>query len=242
VAFTDVTLTRSYRLAKAGAPLEGMRLRITPTAPMKNAGKTVVPKVTEVTVGSDGAMSVVLAANTDPGTTPPGTGYVIREIVAASGETYVRQYIVIVPHTAPGGTVDLGTLDEVTAPELDDYVSQAELDALAVIVGGKQTTSALLTQFAALLLADNDVVQRKSGALAGRTPAQLAADLGLPVLDGRVGDLEDDVADKMDRPTGPATVGGHVVVSAVDGSNNATGYGVAAPSMNPIAAAIIFGG
>ncbi|MFR9807050.1 sialate O-acetylesterase [Pseudonocardia sp. RS010] len=214
MAFTEITLTRSYRLAKAGEPLAGMRLRFTPTAAMTNAGDTVLPKVVEAAVDAEtGELSVALAANTDPDTTPAGTGYVVRELV---GTSYARQYAVVIPHDAAGATVDLGTLDEVTAPELDDYVSQAELDALATVVAGK-AAAADLTALEAELDGKADETD-DAGATVVRVPAAGAA-VGVPLALTQDTDGEFTLAPVAD----PSDVGYDLV--AVLGQSNSVGNG-----------------
>lgn len=69
--------------------------------------------------------------------------------------------------------VGLGNVANTAPADLPiSTATQAALDA-------KQAADADLTTIAALAPPDNSVMQRKSGAWTGRTPAQLVADLGL---------------------------------------------------------------
>jgi hypothetical protein len=106
MAFTFVTITRDYDLADGIDPVG--EVSFTPTAPMTN-GPTVVAAAVTRALDFDGLLSIPLAANTDPATTPVGTSYLVKEVI----EGVSRSYYVQIPHNG-GSVIDLSTL--VTAP------------------------------------------------------------------------------------------------------------------------------
>lgn len=106
MAFTFVTITRDYDLADGVDPVG--EVSFTPTAPMTNGATVVAAPVTRI-LDIDGILSIPLAANTDPATTPAGTSYLVKEVIAGVS----RSYYVQIPHNA-GSAIDLSTL--VTAP------------------------------------------------------------------------------------------------------------------------------
>lgn len=105
MAFTQITVTASYETAE-NDPAAGT-VEFLPTAPMVNAGTTVIAAPVAAVLGVGGGISLALAANNDAGTTPPGVGYRVSEFI--DGQT-ARRYTVVIPATAPSGTVDLATL------------------------------------------------------------------------------------------------------------------------------------
>lgn len=88
------------------------RVRFTPTAVMHNGALTAGQ--CEHDVGEDGTLSGPVAANDDPATLPLGVGYYV-EVLAPGG--FDRAFYAQLPHTAPGGAVDL-----------DDLVQLVEFD------------------------------------------------------------------------------------------------------------------
>lgn len=104
MAFTFVTVTRDYDLATSEAPTGG--LYFTPSDWMVNGGVTIAPAARYGRLDAAGIASITLAANTDPGTTPTGTHYLVEE--AIQGQP-IRRYAVVIPHNA-GPTVNLSTL------------------------------------------------------------------------------------------------------------------------------------
>lgn len=109
MAFTMVTVTRTYR-NPAGYPAQGT-VRFVPSNPMVN-GVTTVAVPVDGYLDYLGQLSVVVAANNDPGTTPTGSYYTITETLAGLSP---RTYQVVVPYDAAGGTVDLSTLSPLVA-------------------------------------------------------------------------------------------------------------------------------
>lgn len=103
-AFTHITVTRDYDLADGSAPT-GI-VYFTPTEWLLNNGVTLVAAPVGAALDVDGRISISLAANTDFGTTPVNSKYVVREVITGQPE---RAYTVQVPHNA-GPTVDLATL------------------------------------------------------------------------------------------------------------------------------------
>lgn len=113
MAFTYVTITRDYDLADGNQP-RGI-VSFTPTAPMTN-GPTVVEAEVGRALDVDGNLSITVAANTDPATTPTGTSYLVRESISGT----VTKYYVQVPHDA-GATIDLATLTPARIPPVITY-------------------------------------------------------------------------------------------------------------------------
>ncbi len=91
------------------------------TAPLTDASTSITypPDEQDVHFDTNGQGSVNLLANDDPTTLPAGTGYRVAERIDGSPD---QDYIVIVPHNAPGGTVDLDTLGRASATALYAYV------------------------------------------------------------------------------------------------------------------------
>lgn len=103
MAFTYVTVTADYDLGDGTDP--SGTVTFTPTAPMVNSGVINVAAPVTRRVDVDGHLTVSLAANTDPGTAPSGTAYLVLEQL--NGVT--RSYYVTIPHDQ-GSTVDLSGL------------------------------------------------------------------------------------------------------------------------------------
>lgn len=88
MAFTYVTVTHTFDDAN-GAAASGT-VEFTPVAPMQNQITVVAAPVT-ATLDNNGSITQVLAANTDPGTTPTGTTYKVVERLA--GQSLLIYYI-----------------------------------------------------------------------------------------------------------------------------------------------------
>lgn len=202
MAFTMITVTRTYK-SPAGYAAQGV-VKFTPSSPMVN-GVTTISSPERVELDKDGAISIVLAANNDPATTPSGMTY--RVVEDLTGQSTVA-YDVIVPYNAAGGTVNLATLAPVTtvAPAVQ-YVSSvngqsgaitvaAATDAttlakgVARILGG--TADIPTVPWASLTGVDADLTglaglgdgfpSRTSGTWAARTAPQLLSDIGAQPL------------------------------------------------------------
>lgn len=151
MAFTYVTITHTYQLA-GNVPASG-KIEFKPIVPMHN-GLTVVSAKVTATLSGIGALSVVLAANTDPATTPTGTVYEVTEKI--DGQSALTYYVQV-PHNQ-GSTLDLrvlagwvggsgatGTVSSVNniAPNGAGNITLSAPDV------GAQLSSALLTRLAA---------------------------------------------------------------------------------------------
>jgi hypothetical protein len=110
VAFTMITVTRSYKTA-AGRPAAGT-VKFTPSNPMVN-GPTVISAPVVGTLDRAGLLSLPVAANNDPATDPVGSYYTVVESLTGQPS---RSYAVVVPYNAAAGTVDLSTLSTITVP------------------------------------------------------------------------------------------------------------------------------
>lgn len=65
----------------------------------------------EATLNAQGQLSVQLPANDDTATTPAGSYYLVTLMLNGASEASPAQpMMIVVPSTAVGGTVDLGTL------------------------------------------------------------------------------------------------------------------------------------
>jgi hypothetical protein len=104
VAFTYVTVTRDYDLADGEEPIG--TVAFTPTETMVNSGVTIVAAPVRAVLDTAGVLTISLAANTDPATTPVGSHYLVLEQIAGQRD---RAYPVIVPHSA-GPSLDLAAL------------------------------------------------------------------------------------------------------------------------------------
>lgn len=109
MAFTYVTITADYDLADGLDP--SGTVTFTPTAAMINGGVVNYPAPVSRRIDVDGFLTISLAANTDPGTTPAGVTYKVVEQL--NGTT--RTYYVSIPHDQ-GSTLDLSTLASVSIP------------------------------------------------------------------------------------------------------------------------------
>jgi hypothetical protein len=105
VAFTYVTITHIFETA-ADVAATGT-IEWTPIVPMRN-GHTVIAAPVPALLSGGGQMSVVLAANTDPGTTPAGTIYKVVEKI--TGQPTLTYYVQI-PHDQ-GSTLNLADLTD----------------------------------------------------------------------------------------------------------------------------------
>lgn len=110
MAFTQVTITQDYTSADWTEP--SGTVTFTPAVPMLNSS-VVVPAVPVVArLDSGGSITIPLAANTDPSTTPTGGYYSVVELI--NGVT--RAYSVAIPHDQ-GSTLALYSLAQMsTAP------------------------------------------------------------------------------------------------------------------------------
>lgn len=124
MAFTPITVTRRYLTAELAIPAAGT-VRLTPTAPMVNVD-TVVAAGRVGSLDAEGDLTLVVAANNDPGTTPVGVSYEVREDITGQP---IRTYYVTVPYDAAGGAVDLSTLASSPVPP---YTSDAAVLRRAV--------------------------------------------------------------------------------------------------------------
>jgi hypothetical protein len=111
VAFTQVTITGSF-IRPDGQPAYGT-VTATLSEPIANSGQQIDPTpVTGVLVAGQlkddtTELPFVLEANDDPGTTPAGSSY---RFVIELDSAPVDEFAAIVPHTAPGATIDLEAL------------------------------------------------------------------------------------------------------------------------------------
>ena len=88
--------------------------------------------------------------------------------------------------------------------ELNAVLQDAQ-DSLDALTSGKQAADADLTAIAALTPANDDVIQRKSGAWTNRTPAQLKTDLALAKADVGLNNVTNDAQVAL---TGDQTISG----------------------------------
>ncbi len=112
MAFTVVTVTRDYTLANGLAPVG--RVHFTPAVPMVNDA-TIVAAPVVAQLDANGSLSIPLAANTDLGTNPGDSYYIVREEITGQPR---QQYSVRIPHDA-GSVLDLSALATIaSAPAL----------------------------------------------------------------------------------------------------------------------------
>jgi len=142
MAFTTVTVTRDYDLADGTDPAG--TVTFTPTAPMIN-GPTVVAAPVVGKLDVDGALSIDLAANTDPTTLPTGVNYLVKEAIAGT----TRAYYVQIPHDQ-GTNLDLSTLASVGIAPAISFPGQPLLWTRFVAAPVTVTYAASITLNAAL--------------------------------------------------------------------------------------------
>lgn len=123
MAFTDVTVTGTYRTA-AGAAAVGA-VTFTPVTEMRNGDIRISAPVSAQLVA--GAFTVTLAATTDPDTVPAGVTYRVETHIVGDHLRNVR-YLEI-PHD--GGTIDLAdaSFAETVPATQVTYLTQAAGDA-----------------------------------------------------------------------------------------------------------------
>lgn len=139
MAFTYITLTRDYDTADGLDPAG--TVTFTPVVPMVNGTVTIVAAPIRALLDVDGLLSVSLAANTDPATTPSGTYYNVVEDIVGQAR---RSYAVVIPHNG-GSSIDLGTLAQLeTAPLVSAYLTQALGDARYAPIGSGGSGSVAL--------------------------------------------------------------------------------------------------
>lgn len=131
MAFTPITVTRHYK-TPGGYAAQGV-VYFTPSDVMHN-GDTVIASTERGELDRDGVLSIVVYANNNPGTTPPGTYYTVHEDITGQNK---RSYTVVIPYNAVGGTVNLATLAPVTTtPPALTYVSSVNGMSGAVTLTG----------------------------------------------------------------------------------------------------------
>lgn len=138
MALTQIIVTATYKNSD-GSPAAGV-VTFTPSASLIQAGVgivTVAPKSVFILFGS---MSVTLYADDDTGTTPTDQGYTVVENFGPEPV----EYSIVIPHTAPGGTIDLSTLDHVSVDAIprfgtsvtdEQFVRSQRLDQFATPSG-----------------------------------------------------------------------------------------------------------
>lgn len=105
-SFSHVTITRDYDLATGEAPTGAVYF--TPSAWLKNNLVMVAPATVSVALDAEGKISIHLAANNDPDTTPTGSYYTACEEIIGQPR---RCYKVILPCDQP--TFDLAFLEAI---------------------------------------------------------------------------------------------------------------------------------
>jgi hypothetical protein len=139
MAFTPITLVGTY-LEASGAPASGtVQFELSQAMEDSTDDKIVGIEVFTCVMSSTGKISQVLYANDDSTTVPVGTSYLVTETFEPSH--VVRQYSISVPHTAPGGVLDLSTV----VPVMPDIALAFSTETpLADTAGGSVGTSNLV--------------------------------------------------------------------------------------------------
>lgn len=102
---TVITVTGQFQNQDGTAAAGTLQFQL--TAPISNGGVTVYPVPISVTLNGSGTFSVPLPANDDTATTPAGSMYTVIERITSTSN---REYTIVVPHAASGGTVTLASL------------------------------------------------------------------------------------------------------------------------------------
>lgn len=103
-SYTHVTITHDFSLGDTAAPT-GV-VYFTPSAWLKNNGVMLVAAPCPAVLDVEGEISISLAANTDPDTTPTDSYYTVREVIIGQPE---RSYTKVIPYNA-GLVLDLAAL------------------------------------------------------------------------------------------------------------------------------------
>jgi hypothetical protein len=204
-----VTVTRTYS-TPVGYPARGT-VRFTPTTPMVNGVTTIAAPVEEA-LDHSGNLSITVAANSDPATLPVGASYDVQETLTGQA---TRTYRVVIPHNQ-GSTVSLSALEQLPMPP-----PPSPTDVWTAALAGKQPLDDDLTAIAGLGAANNDLLQRKSGAWTNRTPAQVKTDLAVGAADLTATGTRDGTKFLRDDNTWQIGSGGGGAVSSVNGQTGA---------------------
>lgn len=109
MGFTPITLTNTY-VTPALAVAQGQVSLSLFTAMTDGDATTIGTGATTVAqLAADGTLTVTVAANDDPDTTPTGDVYLVAELINGVS----NRYYVSVPFDAEGGTVSLSALPHV---------------------------------------------------------------------------------------------------------------------------------
>src|ERR1039458_4706094 len=167
MSFTDITVTGQYSNVD-GTNCSGSVTFVLSVA-VANSNVVLQPKPYVARLVS-GAFSISLPANNDPATVPPTSQYVVVEQTDGSAN---REYTITVPYDAPGGTVDISTLN--TDPDsgpifdgegTDQYVSfftPADLMGWMQIPAGSITSPQVVTNMQRVIDSSCAMVQRYCG-------------------------------------------------------------------------------
>lgn len=129
MAFTQVTVTQDYTLADGTEPIG--TVTFAPTGAMLNNDLEVPAAPVVARLDSAGSIAPLLYANTDPGTSPGGTTYLVTEDIGTAVTRARRSYYVAIPHDQ-GGSIVLSSLAPLTqAPVLNaGHLTRAVADSL----------------------------------------------------------------------------------------------------------------
>lgn len=198
------TVAATLDLADTGAPNLGTPTQGNTSQPPNDGGyKSTWASGTVYRAGDtvQHGSSVYGALRASTGVTP-GTDATIWKVYPSSG--------------GGGGAVDsvFGRTGDVTA-QTGDY-AVANITGLQAALDGKQALDADLTAIAALTPSNDDLLQRKAGAWANRTPAQLKTDLVL--VKGDVGLGSVDNTSDAGKPVSTAQAAADTVVASAAAS------------------------
>lgn len=105
MTFSTVTIAETYQAPGGGAAAGTVTFIL--SFPMSNAGVTIDTAPVSVTLDGTGAISVVLEANDDAGTSPAGTSWTVIEQISGASRA---EYTIVVPSASAGQTVQLSEL------------------------------------------------------------------------------------------------------------------------------------
>lgn len=109
---TQITVTGSFERPNDESAQGGVIATL--STAIQNGTEIVEPTPILGTLNEEGKLvsesleAFKLVANDDPATTPTGSTYLF---VIELDNAPVRSFSAVVPHTAPGGTIDLSTLE-----------------------------------------------------------------------------------------------------------------------------------
>lgn len=118
MSFTPILVTRQYTPQGSATPAAGT-VRFTLSTTLDNNGTPIYPQPLIANLDNTGAIEITLYANNDIGTLPANSYYNVTENINGQKS---RNYQVVIPYTATGGTVQLNSLPPIASTALAGFI------------------------------------------------------------------------------------------------------------------------